>query len=116
MIADIVISLLTCAGLIALVLFKPSVNVKGHAVSVYWVIALIGALIIVFSGLLSYAEVWEGLTADTAINPLKILVLFISMTMLSVYLDEIGFFGFLANEVLKKRGQAKRSCLSICIL
>ena len=52
--------------------------------------------------------IWEALTSDTAINPLKILVLFISMTVLSIYLDELGFFRYLANKTLKRAGKDQK--------
>ncbi|MDE6614653.1 MAG: hypothetical protein K2K24_04000 [Clostridia bacterium] len=57
----------------------------------------------------NFASVTDALVSDTAVNPLKILVLFISMTILSVFLDELGFFRYLANAVLKKAraGQKK---------
>ncbi len=50
----------------------------------------------------------ENIFADSAVNPIKILVLFISMTILSVFLDEIGFFRFLANVTLKKAGTSQK--------
>lgn len=50
----------------------------------------------------------QNIFADTAVNPVKILVLFISMTILSVFLDEIGFFRFLANVTLKKAGTSQK--------
>ncbi|MBR4420397.1 MAG: hypothetical protein IKT32_05900 [Clostridia bacterium] len=42
-------------------------------------------------------------------NPIKILILFITMTVLSVFLDEIGFFSYLASRTLKlaKNSQKK---------
>lgn len=43
-----------------------------------------------------------------AVNPIKILGLFISMTVLSVFLDELGFFKVLANAALKKAGQSRK--------
>ena len=61
-----------------------------------------GALLLVVFKSISFKEIAQGLTADTAINPIKILVLFISMTVLSIFLDEVGFFQYLANATLKK--------------
>jgi len=53
------------------------------------------------------------LTADTAVNPLKILVLFLSMTALSVFLDELGFFRFLACFALKRAGASQKKLFLI---
>ena len=44
----------------------------------------------------------------TVMNPLKILVLFFSMTILSIYLDELGFFRYLANKTLKRAGKNQK--------
>ena len=53
------------------------------------------------SGLLSPSELWSGLTASGEMNPLKILALFLSLTFLSVFLDELGFFRRLAFSMLR---------------
>lgn len=63
---------------------------------------MIGALAVTIFGFIDLKTLWESLTANSAINPLKILVLFISMTVLSIFLDEVGFFRYLANLTLKK--------------
>lgn len=102
MIPAIIICALTCAAMIASVLFFPTIKIGKLKLDSYWCIALVGALALILSGLAKIADVIEGLTANTAMNPLKILVLFISMTILSIFLDELGFFRHLANVTLKK--------------
>ncbi|MBO5269169.1 MAG: hypothetical protein J6B77_00180 [Clostridia bacterium] len=94
-------------GLILLVLLKPSARLPliGATVSIYWVPPLLGAIALLLSGLLSPGEILSGLTASGDVNPLKILTLFLSMTLLSVFLDEANFFGYLASAILKKAGK-----------
>ena len=99
-----IIFVVTCAALIALVFAKPSVTVKGHKISLFWVAPVLGALSLMVSGLISPSEVAAGLTQAGDVNPVKILLLFFSMTMMSVYLDEIGFFRLLAHKVLGRAG------------
>ncbi len=94
------IFLVTCLALIALVFAKPSVMIKGKKISIFWLAPLAGAIVLVAGGLISPAEVAAGLTQAGEVNPVKILLLFFSMTMMSVYLDEIGFFRLLAHKVL----------------
>ena len=53
---------------------------------------------------LSVQKAWEGITAATAVNPLKILALFISMTLLSVFLGDAGFFDVCADKVFRSAG------------
>lgn len=96
------ISIFTCAGMLTSILFKPSVNVRKHSVSIYWMVVLLGAAALVITDCISLKEVFAGLSADTAVNPIKILVLFFSMSMLSVFLDEVGFFRYLACITLNK--------------
>jgi len=107
MIYVIVISALSCFGMIAITLLKPKLKIKKFMVSTYWLIPLLGALILMACLLISPKEIFSGLTASTAINPIKILVLFLSMTVLSIFLDETGFFKWLANAVLKKAGSGQ---------
>ncbi len=109
MTATLIVSLITCVGLIVLVLVKPSVRIKNADISIYWLAPLIGAGALIVSGLIPFKEMWAGLTQSESINPLKILVLFISMTVLSIFLDEVGFFAYLANAVLKKSKTSQKS-------
>lgn len=104
MIPTIVISAVTCLTMIMAVLFFPKIRLGKVAVSSYWVVTVIGAIVLFVTGLVDVEAVGAALVADTAINPLKILVLFISMTLLSIFLDELGFFRYLANVALKRAG------------
>ncbi len=108
MILALVICLLTGIGVFLSVLIKPEFRIGKAVLGTYWVVSLIGALALVVSGSIPVGELWAGLTADTAVNPLKILILFLSMTALSVFLDEIGFFRYLAGAVLSKAGGSQR--------
>ncbi len=109
MIACIIICIASCVGLIGLVLTKPSITVKGVTLSIYWLPAFFGALILLGFGLLPLQEAWRGLTASGDMNPLKILSLFLALTFLSVYLDELGFFRKLAFAMLKRaQGSQKK--------
>ena len=65
-------------------------------------IALLGAIVLVATTLCPIKEIKDSWTSNTAVNPLKILVLFFSMTILSIYLDELGLFKFLAAFAVNK--------------
>ena len=97
------VSPMTCAALVAVVLVKPSVRVKGHNVNIFWVVPFLGAAVLMLCGTISPREVFAGLTAQSSINPLKILVLFLSMTLISIFLDCAGFFRHLAIAVLQRQ-------------
>ena len=104
---SIVIAAATCLAMIAAVLFFPKVNIGRISLSSYWVVTAVGATLLLLLGAVDIGTVGVSLVADTAINPLKILVLFISMTVLSIFLDEIGFFRYLASVTLRKAGHSQ---------
>lgn len=104
----LIICLFTGACVFLSVLIKPELRVGKLVLGTYWLLSLLGALLLVVTRSLPLSHLWEGLTAESAVNPLKILVLFLSMTALSVFLDEIGFFRYLAGAVLSKAGGSQR--------
>ena len=103
----IAISAVTCLLMVLAVLFLPKLRLGKLSVSTYWVITLTGAAVLLLTNRVDFSTVTAALLADTAINPVKILVLFISMTILSIFLDELGFFRFLANFALKRAGKSQ---------
>lgn len=103
----ITVALLTCLFMILAVLFFPKIQVGKFSIASYWIITLIGASLLLITGTVGIKAVGSALVADTAINPIKILVLFISMTVLSIFLDEFGFFRYLANLALKRAGKSQ---------
>ena len=108
----LVLSLTTCVGMFVTILIKPTagfrVNSHKFSIGLYWVIALLGAILILAVKVIPLKEAWAKLTDDSAINPLKILTLFICNTILSVFLDEAGFFRYLAIKCLHKVGSQKK--------
>ena len=102
MFPSIIICACTCLLMILSIPFKPVLKLGKLHVDSYWVIVLTGALLLLISGQVDIGTVGGALLENSAVNPLKILVLFISMTLLSVFLDELGFFRYLAGVTLKK--------------
>lgn len=100
MLAALIIAGITSVFTVLSVLFKPEIKIGKFTLGTYWIVALIGAACALFFKTVDFSEVFKNLTADTAVNPLKILALFLSMTVFSVFLDEIGFFSYFAEKVL----------------
>ena len=101
----VIIALITVVLMVVSIIVKPYINIGKHKLGIYWVICLIGALLIFICGELKISQFIDGITADTSVNPLKILTLFLSMTLLSVYLGDAGFFDYVADSVfLKTKG------------
>lgn len=95
--------------MILAVLFLPKLRIGKIKLDTYFLPVLLGAIIILCCGQTDASAIGKALIADTPVNPLKILALFLSMTILSVFLDELGFFGYLAALVLRhsRNGQKR---------
>lgn len=104
MTAVIFIFALSVLAMLLLVFLKPAVHVGRVAISIFWVAPVCGVFALIVSGRLGFSEIVAGLTAKGAVNPIQILVLFFSMTLLSVFLDEAGFFRYLAGGIMRRAG------------
>ena len=113
MLPVIIISALGLLGLIALIFFKPSVIVRGRSFNIYWLAPLLAAVLLIVFGMLDIDTVVLGLTNSSGMNPIKILVLLISMTVISIYLDNAGFFSYIAARMLRVAGS---SCMALFFL
>ncbi len=111
---SLVIAGVAAVVIILSVLFFPEIKIGKIKLASYWIVALIGAAFMLILKVVRVEEVIKEVTADTAVNPLKILALFLSMTLFSVYLDELGFFSYLSEKVLvvAKNSQKK---LFLCL-
>lgn len=103
----IIISVVTCVLLMVVAFFKPSVQIKNTSVSIFWIVPLLGAIVMILTGNVRLSDIINEFTSDSAVNPLKILILFVSMTLISIYLDCVGFFKFLASKVLNHAGKSQ---------
>lgn len=79
----------------------PQIKIKGREISTFWIIPSIFVIILILFDFIPIKDIWKGLTENSSINPLKIICLFFSMTFISIVLDEIGFFEYLANKTLQ---------------
>ena len=104
---------ITCLAMIASILFFPQIKIKKLTIDSYWVVVLIGAIVVIASGQIDLTTLGEKFTENSAVNPIKILVLFISMTVLSIFLDELGFFRYLATLTLKFAGASQLKLFTV---
>ena len=106
-IATGVVALVVFAALAASILFLPTLKLGRVQIGTYWLVALLGAIVLLAMRAASMSSVWQALIADSQINPLKILVLFFAMTFLSVVLDEVGLFRYLAAKAVAVAGNSQ---------
>ena len=114
MIPTIIISVSTFILVILSILLFPHIKIKNLRIDTYWIVALLGAIILLAFSFAPIKEVGEQLISSTAINPIKILILFFSMTMISIVLDELGLFKYLAS-VASKRAKSNQFILFILL-
>ncbi len=100
MLVSLTIAVITVVLFLLSVLFFPSIG----KVKIYSWIPLIGGIFTVMLGDLSISEVVACFIENSSVNPIKILVLFLSMTVYSLILDKTGFFAYISGIVLKKSG------------
>ena len=110
----IVISVITCFLMILSIIFYPSIKIKNFKISLYWIICLIGALLLICFHQVDLNDIKNEFINNSSINPLKILLLFFSMTFISIFLDEVGFFKLIAIKILSKVNN-KQITLFICL-
>lgn len=110
----IVISIITCILMILSIIFYPSIKIKNIKISLYWIICLIGAIILICFQQVDFNDIKNEFINNSSINPLKILILFFSMTFISIFLDEAGFFKLIAIKILSKVNN-KQITLFICL-
>ena len=110
MVATLIVSLITCIVLIVSILAFPKIKMFNKEINTYWIVCLIGAIFILLFKGVSVNESMLGLFENSSINPIKILILFFSMTFLSIFLDEVGFFKFIAS-ILTNRCKTNQTSL-----
>lgn len=102
MVYTCIISLLVIICLICFIVFKPSLKIGSLSIETYFIAPLVGALLLIIFKAISIDQIISSFTSSSNVNPLKILILFISLSMISITLDELGFFHFLAFKALSK--------------
>ncbi len=100
MISTIIIAVITAILLILSILLLPKIRIFKLNISTYWIVALIGAILMMLFGDTSLNDFISIAVSSDESNPIKILILFFSMTFLSIFLDEVGLFSYLAKKAV----------------
>lgn len=90
----LIIVVISIISMVLLIILKPQIKVfRFNLQTFYWPI-LIGAMLILIFSLLDPQIAFQSLTNNSAINPLKLLIIFLSLSFISIILDETGFLRF----------------------
>jgi arsenical pump membrane protein len=91
------------------IIFFPKIKIGKVSLSTFYFPPLVGAIILISTGLINYQTLWTSMTASNTINPIFILVLFFSMTLISIVLDEAGFFRYLAEKTAQSTSMNQKT-------
>lgn len=98
-------------------IFFPKVKLGKISFDTYYLITLLGAIILVLFNKVPFDEIGGIFFGDSGMNPVKIITLFLSMALLSIFLDKLGFFKYLAvKAAMKFKSNQKALFLSLFIL
>ena len=112
------VALCTVALLIICIIGDIRLRIGRRSIGVYCLVPIAGCIVLLSTGDLPASSLIEYFTADNAANPIKILSLFLSMTVFSLVLDEAGFFTYMASLVIRRAGSSQRMLfvgLYICV-
>ena len=101
-IPTIVVVSISLLLMVLAIIFGWKITIKKFSIALYWVFCLIGAIVCLAFGFAGVNPIQDVFFAEGNINPLKILVIFLSCTSISVLLDKMGFFSYVAALILAK--------------
>ena len=99
MISTFIISGLTILLMTLSFFLFPQVKIKSKKLDTYWMITLVGAILILLTHIPSDGDILKLFIENNSTNPLKIIALFLSLTFISKFLDAVGLFDYLATRV-----------------
>ena len=97
----IVFSICIILMLICILKF-PTIKIRGKQFDTFYLPILAGAIILLIFPTFNKQELFNVLFSNSKLNPLKILTLFISVSFISIVLDEAGLFAYIANKFINK--------------
>ncbi len=102
MLYTIIVSIIALIAMITLIIVKPSIRIGNHEYDTFYLPILLGAIIIMFNLEFDKSELKDIIFSNSKLNPIKILLLFISISFLSISLDESGFFSYIASKYINR--------------
>lgn len=99
---QIALFIITITVMMLSLVIMPKVRILKKEFQTHWIIILLGALLSIIFGFVDLNTLKDMMFADSTMNPVKLVVLFIFLTVLSLFLDEVGFFKWLAYKLISK--------------
>lgn len=123
MLQKILVELIFLVSIIFTIFFvlrKPSFLIRigcfHFSIESYFLGSLLGLSLLILFQIIDYTHIAKGLNGEGGLNPIGILILFLSLVFISIFLDTTGFFEFCALLALKFAGRdGKRLFFSLYI-
>lgn len=109
----ILLSILAIILMFICILFFPVVKIKNKTFDTFYIPTLIIAIIIFFLPSFNKEEYFNILFSNSDLNPLKILILFISVSFISIVLDTSGFFAYIASIFINKYKSSQKVLFTV---
>lgn len=107
---------LSCLSVVIATAFNAKAHIGKVRIHFYWVIPLICAIVLIATDHVPWQQVVDQFFGNSSMNPLKTLAIFLSMSAMSVYLDKVGFFKYLATRVMKHAGTSQKKLFVLLYL
>lgn len=102
MILTIILAILAIVLMFICILLYPTLKTKSFTIDTFYLPILLVAIILLITPAFNKSEYFKILFSNSTLNPLKILVLFICVSLISICLDETGFFSYIASIFINK--------------
>ena len=102
MIITIILSALGILGMLLCIFKFPSIKIKNYNFDTFYLPILLVAIIFLIFPIFDKTELFNILFSNSKLNPLKILALFLSVSFISIALDEGGFFSYIAVKFINR--------------
>ena len=102
MVLTIVLAIVGIILMLVCILKFPTIKIKNRVFDTFYIPVLLVALILLIFPIFDKTELFNILFSNSKLNPLKILVLFISISFISITLDEAGFFSYIAVKFINR--------------
>jgi arsenical pump membrane protein len=102
MIIVLILSLLAIIAMFVCIIKYPVIRIKNMTIDTFFLPLLVVALILIIFNLFDKTDFLHTITTSSSVNPVTILILFICVSLLSIALDETGFFAYIANIFVNK--------------
>ncbi|MBR0294986.1 MAG: hypothetical protein IJQ67_03680 [Bacilli bacterium] len=107
-IAPLIVVIVSIVLMVLAIVFDWKIKIKKVSFALYWIFCLVGAIVCLIFKFAGENPIKDIFFNNANINPLKILVIFLSCTSISVLLDKIGFFSYIAAVILKKSKSSQK--------